>query len=84
MNEDKLILLIINYFKHLEKCENITKYLYNHTELFEEKYMSDFPQELFRFFAGKIGTYAKQKNKIITLLSQKQLEKLKYYELIGD
>ena len=83
-NEEILIKLIIKYFKNLEKCEEIIKYLYNHTELFEQKYMSDFPEDLFRFFAGKIGTYARQKNKVIKIMTKKQIEKMKLYELMEE
>lgn len=83
-NEEALIKLIIKYFKNLEKCENIIKYLYNHTELFEQKYMSDFPEDLFRFFAGKIGTYARQKNKVIEIMNKKQIEKMKFFELMEE
>ncbi len=83
-NEEILIKLIIKYFKNLEKCEAIIKYLYNHTELFEQKYMSDFPEDLFRFFAGKIGTYARQKNKIFEIMNKKQIEKMKIYELMEE
>lgn len=81
-NQQRMLILTHNYFKNLEKNEEIIKYLYNHTELFETKYMKDFPEELFRFWAGKIGTYARQRNKLLSLLNNKQIEELKEIELL--
>lgn len=83
-NNEKLLYLIYNYFKNLEKNEEITKYLYNHTELFEQKYMEDFQSELFRFFSGKIGTYARQRNTLLKLLTTKQKEDLTEIEILEN
>lgn len=83
-NREKKLYLIRNYFKNLEKNEEIIKYLYNHTELFERKYMEDFPQEEFRFFAAKIGYLAKQKNKFYEIASKQDIEDLKEIELLEN
>lgn len=81
-NEYDFIYLIFNYLKHIEKADKITKYLYNHTELFEKKYMQDYPAELFKFFSGKIGRYCRERNKLLDLLDNKQIEKLKKIEIL--
>ena len=80
--EEKLLTLTNKYFRHLYICEQTIKYLYNHTELFEQKYMCDFPEELFRFFSGKIGTYTKQRNKFLELLNTQQRKKLHEIEIL--
>ena len=80
----KLLKTAIKYFKNLEENEKIIKYLYENTELFEQKYMDDFQEELFRFFTGKIGTFARQRNTFLNLLNDKQLKKFKELEIIGD
>ena len=45
--------------------------------------MQDYPEELFRFFAGKITRFASEKNRILELLDNEQIEKLKEYEIMG-
>ena len=83
-NEEKMLSMANRYFYHIEKCEEIIKYLYNHTELFEVKYMEDFPEETYRFFAGKIGQMARQKNKFYETLTNRQIILLNEIKLMED
>ena len=83
-NQTKLLKLINKYYKLLEKQEEIIKYLYNNTELFEQPYISDFPEELFRFFAGKIGNEARQKNTIYKLMNEKQKKEFKEIQIMEE
>lgn len=56
------------------KQHEVTKYLYNHTELFEQKYEHDFKNETFRFFAGKITRSTTDINKLINTLTKEDEE----------
>lgn len=79
----KLIKRIAKYIELSEKQNNIVKDLYEHTEYFEKKYESDYPEELFRFFAGKITRHAKEVNTINSLLEPRQLLELREYQLFN-
>lgn len=81
---DDFIYLIYTYKKLLNKEHNIIKYLTEHTELFETKYMDDFPAELYRFFTGKLAKRANEINKLYELLSEEQLKKLRKIEILED
>lgn len=81
-NQRDYVYLIFNYFKHLEKCEEIIKYIFNHTELLEKEYMHEYNHEEFRFYSGKIGRYARERNKLLSLLDEKIIKELKLLELI--
>ncbi len=63
-----------------EKLRELNKFLYEHTELFEEKYMSDYKEELYSFFAGKITRFTNDYNRLFERLSikeQKEIQKIK-------
>lgn len=83
-NEQTYLWLIHNYFKHMEKCEEIVKYIFNHPELLEKKYMIDYNHEEFRFFSGKIGRLAKEKNKLYEQLTNEQKERLQQIRLMEN
>lgn len=83
-NEETYLWLIYNYFKNIEKCEDIVKYIFNHPELLEKKYMIDYPHEEFRFFSGKIGRLAREKNTLYKLLTEEQIEKLQQIKLLEN
>ena len=68
--------LIAEWLYHNDKMKEINKYLFNHTELFEEIYCSDFNNDIFRFFAGKITRYAKDVNEIYKRLNKEQTNEL--------
>lgn len=68
--------MISEWLYHNEKLKEINKYLFNHTELYEQKYMTDFRDELFRFFAGKITRFSKDYNKIYSMLSKEEIKEL--------
>jgi len=59
--------------------QQITKYLYDHTELFEEKYENEYNHELYKFFSGKCNRYSKDHNTLMELMTPKQKKEM-YYE----
>lgn len=84
-NDEKLLVLIAQWMYYNEKLAEVNKYLFNHTELFEKRYCSDFQNDLFRFFAGKITRFTNENNKIRKLLSSEQNDRLNFIKLgIGD
>lgn len=77
----RLLKIIIKYLKLEEEQQKLIKFAYDNTEIFEQKYMIDFPDELFRFFSGKITRYATEYNKIMNLLPEKAINQMKEIEL---
>lgn len=82
MRENELIKFIYKWKYHNNKMREINKYLYDHTELFERKYMCDYNEELFHFFAKKITRYAKEENELNELMGYELNEKTKKYGLL--
>lgn len=76
MLKDETLEIIAEWLYHNEKMKEINKYLFDHTELYEQKYMTDFRDSLFRFFAGKITRFSKDYNKIYELLNKDEKQKL--------
>ena len=72
MLKDETLEIIAEWLYHNEKMKEINKYLFDHTELYEQKYMTD----LFRFFAGKITRFSKDYNKIYELLNKNEKQRL--------
>lgn len=68
--------IIAEWIYHNEKMKEINNYLFNHTELYEQKYTTDFRDDLFRFFAGKITRFSTDYNKIYKMLNKEEREKL--------
>lgn len=84
-NSDKRNLLIAKWLEYNEKQKEITNYLYNHTELFEEKYEDDFKTELFNFFAGKITRYTRDYNKLFQeILTNEDKKELNLIRILGE
>lgn len=77
-------ILINQWLKHLKEMEKINKYLFEHTELFENKYMDEFNEKLFRYFAGKITFYTREYNKIVDIISPEEWEEMKIEEMRKD
>lgn len=85
MNRDEELLKVINkWLYHNEKLRQINKYLYEHTELFEQQYMTDYLDELYAFFAGKITRFTRDYNLLTSKLSQKQLKKLRQIQILEN
>ncbi|CDC18644.1 unknown [Clostridium sp. CAG:306] len=76
MLKDETLEIIAEWLYHNEKMKEINKYLFDHTELYEQKYMTDFRDSLFRFFAGKITRFSKDYNKIYELLNKDEKQRL--------
>lgn len=76
MLKDETLEIIAEWLYHNEKMKEINKYLFDHTELYEQRYMTDFRDSLFRFFAGKITRFSKDYNKIYELLNKDERQKL--------
>lgn len=71
---------INEWLYHNEKMKEVNQYLFNHTELYEQRYTTEFREDLFRFFAGKITRFSKDYNKIYNMLTseeRQQLQKIK-------
>lgn len=85
MNREYELLKIVNkWLYHNEKMREINKYLYEHTELFEKEYMSDFPEELYAFFAGKITRFTNDYNRLKERLSERQIRILNKIKLLEE
>ena len=76
MLKDETLEIIAEWLYHNEKMKEINKYLFDHTELYEQKYMTDFRDSLFRFFAGEIRRFSKDYNKIYELLNKDEKQRL--------
>lgn len=76
MLKDETLEIIAEWLYHNEKMKEINKYLFDHTELYEQKYMTNFRDSLFRFFAGKITRFSKDYNKIYELLNKDEKQRL--------
>lgn len=63
-NKWKKAKLLEKYLYHLEILKNINKILFDSTELFEKKYMTEFEFEQWRYFQKKITTFAKMINEL--------------------
>lgn len=81
-NEEELLILINEWLFHNNKMKEINNYLYNHTELFNGKYPTDYKDDLFRYFAGKITRYTRDYNTIYSMLSDIQIDKMNKLNLI--
>ena len=68
--------MIAEWLYHNEKMKEGNKYLFDNTELYEQKYMTDFRDDLFRFFAGKITRFSTDHNKIYKMLSTEEVKEL--------
>lgn len=82
-NKETYIKLVKQWLYHNSKCREINKYLYEHTEFFENQTMLDYAEEQFNFFAGKITRYTKDENRLKETLTAKQLIDLKMEELFN-
>lgn len=75
---------IYKWLYYNNKLREINKYLFEHTELYEQKYMTDFEEELFNFFAGKIQRYTRDENKLRSLLSNSDRQEIIEYKLLNE
>lgn len=72
--------IIEQWIYYNEKLKDVNKYLFEHTELYEQKYMTDYREDVFRFFAGKITRFGRDYNtlyKILTNEESKEIQKIK-------
>jgi len=76
MIKQELAEYINKWIELSNKQHEIVKYLFDHTELFEQKYVYDYKNELFRFFAGKITRNANDINKLEKFLTYEDKEVL--------
>ena len=82
MLKDETLEIIAEWLYHNEKMKEINKYLFDHTELYEQRYMTDFRDSLFRFFAGKITRFSKDYNKIYELLNKDEKQRLNKIKML--
>lgn len=76
MLNDECLEMIAEWLYHNEKMKEVNKYLFDHTELYEQKYMTDFRDDLFRFFAGKITRFSTDYNRIYKMLNSEEIKRL--------
>lgn len=81
MLSDETLEIINEWLYHNNKMKEINSILFNRTELYEQKYMTDFRDELFRFFAGKITRFSKDYNKIYELLTKEERKRLQIIKM---
>lgn len=84
MLSKKAIRVIKSWIDANEKLKKINSYLYNNTELFEERYEQDYREELFRFFAGKIVRFTKDYNELMQLITYKEKCELEYIKITEE
>lgn len=85
MNNQRIRRQLINKWIELNsKMEEINKYLFEHTELFEKKYMDEYLEDLYRYFAGKITRYARDYNELQKKLSAKESYEMKIEKMRGE
>lgn len=75
---------IYKWLYYNNKLREVNKYLFEHTELYEQKYMTDYDEELFNFFAGKIQRYTRDENKLRSLLSNSDRQEIIEYKLLNE
>lgn len=63
-----LAIFITGWIAETKKLKDINHYLYEHTELFENGYESEFDELLHNFFAKKITRYTKELNELYLLV----------------
>lgn len=79
----ELALYLSKWVDATEKIRDINKYLYEHTDLFEQENIADFPEELYSFFAGKITRYQKDINQLYKLVRPGMILKMQQVKLFG-
>lgn len=75
--KELLMMSIADYIYHTMEIKEIIKQLYEHTELFENKYEHEFRLKLWKFFAGKITRSTLEYNKIMSLLDENEVKNVK-------
>lgn len=76
MLSNECLEMINEWLYHNEKMKEINSILFNRTEFFEQKYMVDYRDDLFRFFAAKITRFSKDYNKIYSMLNKEEIKRL--------
>ena len=61
-----------------EKLKEINNYLFENTELFEQKYEDEYRTELYKFFAGKITRFSRDYNQLMELLEQQEITEINW------
>lgn len=64
--------LFEKYLYHLESLKALNKKIFDSTELFENKKMSDYDWEQFNYFKKKIGKYGRDIN-VLRALSEDEI-----------
>lgn len=70
--------IIAEWINVNEKMKEINSYIFNNTELFEQKYESDYRTDLFKFFAGKITRYSRDYNQLMELLTPQEITEINW------
>lgn len=81
MINKKLAKLINNWIYYQNKSADIIKFLFEHTEYFEQKYTYDYKDSLFRYFAGKLNRNCNDITKLNEILTNEDKRVLQEEEL---
>lgn len=84
MLKDKTLKILNKWIKLNSQLRELNSYIYNETELFEEKNMMDYRENLFNFFAGKITRFTKDENKLKELLSPTERKRMYEMKIMED
>ena len=68
---------LAKFDQQFRKLIEINKYIYEHTEFFEDRYKDDYPTELFAYFAGNTSGLVQKYNKFKEKLKETDRMKIK-------
>lgn len=76
MLSNECLEMIAEWLYHNDKMKEINSILFNNTQFYEQRYMTEFRDDIFRFFGGKITRFTKDYNKIYSMLNKDEIKKL--------
>lgn len=81
MLSDECLEWINEWIYYNDKLKEVNKILFENTQFWEQRYMTDYRDDLFRFFAGKITRFSSDYNKIYKMLNKEEKIKLNKIKL---
>ena len=82
MISKKLAKHINNWIYYQNKSAEIIKFLFEHTEYFEQRYTYEYKDSLFRYFAGKLNRNCNDITKLFEILTQEDKRVLQEEEIL--
>lgn len=81
MLKGKAIQVIAEWEILNDKLNDLYKYAFNNTEIWEQQYMSDYKTEIFSFFAGKITRIARDRNELYKYLTTGDIKNIQFEKI---